>query len=111
VVGISFWAVVKMNDNMKAYLTFYIHQWCGRLGIAMPEVKFRKMRFYGNCNYTDRIITINSRVANRYDLEDTCRHEIAHLTNGTHNKRFLESMQKLGSYRGMTYPEFQKLFR
>jgi predicted metal-dependent hydrolase len=101
-----------MNDNMKAYLTFYIHQWCGRLGVAMPKVKFRKMRFYGNCQFNpDRIITINSRVTNRYDLEDTCRHEILHLTNGTHNLHFLQSAQKLGLYRGMTYPYFQKLFR
>lgn len=101
-----------MNDNMKLYLTFYIHQWCGRLGIAMPKVKFRKMHHHGRCEYTpDRIITINTRISNRYELEDTCRHEIMHLVIGVHSRSFLEAMQKLGSYRGMMYTEFQKLFK
>ena len=103
---------IKMNDNMKAYLTFYVHQWCMRLNIPMPKVKFRKMKHYGLCQfYPDRIITINSRATDRYQLEDTCRHEILHLTNGVHNLHFLQSAQKLGLYRGMTYPEFQKLFK
>jgi len=96
-----------MSENIKEYLRRYIHQWCGRLNLATPKVKFRRMRYYGNCDFIDHVITINTLITNRYGLEDTCRHEILHLINATHNRHFLESAQKLGLYRGWTYERFK----
>ena len=113
-INTCMWSVRRMKNqfsNMEEYTRRYIYQWCGRLGVDRPVVKFRRMRYSGSCDFTDHIITISKYLlypSRRFDLEDTCRHEVLHLINATHDKNFLEFAQRLGMYRGKTYEEFRK---
>lgn len=76
------------------------------IGLNKPlNISFKKMKSrWGSCNITDRKITLNSELAKKSlrCIEYVTAHEILHIKERKHNKRFKNYMQQF-------FPDWKKL--
>ena len=73
------------------------------VGVSPKEIKFRKMKNWGNCK-KNGIITLNTRLAaeDKEALKMVLIHELCHLIEFNHTKRFWMLMDKY-------YPNHQQI--
>ena len=66
------------------------------VGKTPSEVKVRKMKNWGNCRYQDKRITLNLNLAKKDPicLEYVMIHELCHLIEFNHSKKFKRLMDK-----------------
>lgn len=66
------------------------------VGKRPSEVKVRNMKNWGNCRYQDKRITLNLKLAKKDPicLEYVMIHELCHLIEFNHGKKFKELMDK-----------------
>ena len=66
------------------------------VGKRPSEVKVRKMKNWGNCRYHDKRITLNLKLAKKDPkcLEYVMIHELCHLIEFNHGKKFKKLMDK-----------------
>lgn len=66
------------------------------VGKSPAEVKIRKMKNWGNCRWHDRTITLNLNLAKKDQtcLEYVLIHELCHLIEFNHGKKFKKLMDK-----------------
>jgi hypothetical protein len=66
------------------------------VGKTPSEVKIRKMKNWGNCRYQDKRITLNLNLAKKDPecLEYVMIHELCHLIEFNHGKKFKKLMDK-----------------
>ena len=66
------------------------------VGKTPSEVKIRKMKNWGNCRYHDKRITLNLNLAKKDPecLEYVMIHELCHLIEFNHGKKFKKLMDK-----------------
>ncbi|AMD18160.1 hypothetical protein TL18_09120 [Methanobrevibacter sp. YE315] len=69
---------------------------CKIVGKTPSEVKVRKMKNWGNCRWQDKIITLNLNLAKKDPicLEYVMIHELCHLIEFNHGKKFKKLMDK-----------------
>ena len=70
---------------------------CAKIvGKTPSEVKIRKMKNWGNCRYHDKRITLNLNLAKKDPecLEYVMIHELCHLIEFNHGKKFKKLMDK-----------------
>ena len=70
---------------------------CAKIvGKTPSEVKIRKMKNWGNCRYHDKRITLNINLAKKEPicLEYVMIHELCHLIEFNHGKKFKKLMDK-----------------
>lgn len=83
------------RSNLKEVLPLYINKWEAILGVEVREFNVKKMKTkWGTCNITKKRIWINLEFAKlpiEY-LEYITVHEMIHLLEGHHNKRFYKLM-------------------
>ena len=82
----------EMNKNLSYFLdkcTFFV-------GCEPKEVKIRNMKNWGNCRWQDKRITLNLKLAKKDPicLEYVMIHELCHLIEFNHGKKFKELMDK-----------------
>ena len=69
------------------------------------KIKYKKMKGrWGSCNISDRIITLNTELAKKSArcIEYVTAHELLHLKERKHNKKFRDYMKK-------AFPDWKKL--
>lgn len=69
------------------------------------KIKYKKMKGrWGSCNISDRIITLNTELAKKSGrcIEYVTAHELLHLKERKHNKKFRDYMKK-------AFPDWKKL--
>ena len=66
------------------------------VGKRPSEIKVRNMKNWGNCRYHDKKITLNLKLAKKDPicLEYVMIHELCHLIEFNHSKKFKELMDK-----------------
>ena len=66
------------------------------VGKAPSEVKIRNMKNWGNCRYQDKKITLNLNLAKKDPicLEYVIIHELCHLIEFNHGKKFKKLMDQ-----------------
>ena len=66
------------------------------VGKTPSEIKIRKMKNWGNCRYQDKRITLNLNLAKKDPicLEYVMIHELCHLIEFNHGKKFKKLMDK-----------------
>jgi predicted metal-dependent hydrolase len=86
------------RDDLKGVVDFYIRECIDFLGVSPRKVFFRKMRkYWGSCNSKKGHIIFNKDLI--YLPDDLVRyvviHEMCHLVEGNHSKRFWQLVEKL----------------
>ena len=85
------------RDNLKLIIPEYIKKWEKIIGVSVNEwgIKLMKTR-WGTCNIQAKRIWINLELAkkNPICLEYIVVHELVHLLERNHNRRFYELMDK-----------------
>lgn len=72
-----------------------LQQWTPRLGVSPADVRIRRMKTrWGSCNTTSGRIWLNLELAKRSSacLEYVLVHELVHLLEGSHSRRFWSLM-------------------
>lgn len=83
--------------QLKALLPALIDQWQRRIGVTVAEVRIRKMKTrWGTCNIGARRIWLNLALARTPPacLEYILVHEMVHLLERLHNRRFRSLMDR-----------------
>jgi predicted metal-dependent hydrolase len=98
---IETWYRTKMKDTMDSL----IMDWADKMGVEPQEWKIRKMNTrWGSCNTVSRRIWLNLELITMKPeiLEYVLVHELAHLLERGHNKRFKSLMDRfLPSWRSL----------
>ena len=79
------------KENLIPKINEYIAKWSLKLNVNPKEYKLRKMKtLWGSCNITKQTILFNSELAKKSDkaIEYVVVHELMHLIERYHNKRF-----------------------
>lgn len=79
------------KENLIPKINEYIAKWSLVLNVNPKEYKLRKMKtLWGSCNITKRTILFNTELAKKSDkaIEYVVVHELMHLIERYHNKRF-----------------------
>jgi len=74
-----------------------IEEWEGRIGVEVKKLFVRKMKTcWGSCNSTRQTLRLNSELAkrNRECLEYVIVHEMLHIIEKSHNRKFYSLMNK-----------------
>lgn len=82
---------------IKTKVEGFRETWEEKMGLGVSEVRIRKMKTkWGTCNVRDRRIWLNLDLARYPDsiLEYIFVHEMVHLLERSHNKRFYSLMDK-----------------
>jgi predicted metal-dependent hydrolase len=80
------------RQQLKATIPDLIEKWEPLMGVKVERFYVRRMKTkWGSCNATARSIRLNTELAKkpREYLEYIVVHEMVHLLEPTHNKRFL----------------------
>ena len=90
-----------MNDwyrlQMKSVVPSLVEKWERRIGVKVNECNVKIMKTkWGTCNISDKRIWLNLELAKRHlhCLEFIIVHELIHLIERYHNKRFYSLMDK-----------------
>lgn len=79
------------KENLIPKINEYIAKWSLVLNVNPKEYKLRKMKtLWGSCNITKQTILFNTELAKKSDkaIEYVVVHELMHLIERYHNKRF-----------------------
>lgn len=85
------------RDQLKQALPALLAKWEPRIGVRVERVFVQHMKTkWGSCNTAARNIRLNTELAKKPPecLEYIVVHELVHLHESTHNKRFLVLMNK-----------------
>ena len=84
------------RDQMKMAIPPVLDRCVKIVGRAPSEVKIRKMKNWGNCRYQDKRITLNLNLAKKDPicLEYVMIHELCHLIEFNHGKKFKKLMDE-----------------
>ncbi|MCZ6788649.1 MAG: SprT family zinc-dependent metalloprotease [Chloroflexi bacterium] len=85
------------RDQLKDAVPALIQKWEAIMGVKVEILLFRKMKSrWGTCNPLARSIRLNSKLAKNPQecLEYVVVHEMVHLLEPTHNRRFRALMDK-----------------
>ena len=85
------------RDQIKEALPSLIQKWEPVMGVKVAKVFVQQMKTrWGSCNTTARNIRINSELAKRPRecLEYVVVHELAHLLEASHNRKFIAVMDR-----------------
>lgn len=85
------------RDQIRAEAPAIINLWSKRLGVEINGFSVRHMRTkWGSCSPRHRTIRLNTELAKkpRECLEYVILHELAHLVDPTHGKRFIAVMDR-----------------
>jgi len=85
------------RSELQQQLDKYLPYWEARLGVKANAISVRKMKTkWGNCNTDTKRILINLELAKKpvECLEFILVHELVHLLERHHNKRFVALMDK-----------------
>ena len=96
------------RDDLRGVIDFYIRECSEFLGVSPKKVFFRRMRkHWGSCNVKKGHLIFNKDL--KYLPDDLVRyvvvHEMCHLVEGNHSKRFWQLVEKLDE----KYREKEKL--
>jgi predicted metal-dependent hydrolase len=83
------------REELIKKIPFYIHKWEKEMNVSVNEFRIKKMKTrWGTCNIKDKRIWINLELAKRplHCLEYLVVHEMVHLLERSHNKRFTNFM-------------------
>ncbi|WP_372365124.1 M48 family metallopeptidase [Candidatus Uabimicrobium sp. HlEnr_7] len=83
--------------QLKQLIPQLLKKWEKRIGVKASEFRIRKMRTkWGTCNTKAKRIWLNLELAKKpiECLEYIIVHELVHLLEGSHNKRFIKFMDK-----------------
>lgn len=86
------------RQRLRHRLTPLVSKWATKAGVVIPEIRIRKMKTrWGSCNAEARRIWLNLELAKKPHtcLEYILVHELVHLFEQYHNKRFRERMDAL----------------
>lgn len=86
------------RSNLAAMLDPMVRRWSQVAGVKVNELRIRKMKTrWGSCNPSAKRIWINLLLARRRPalIEYIVVHEVCHLLEASHNKRFYALMDKL----------------
>lgn len=85
------------RSELKIKARELIAQWESRIGVHVARFFVRRMKTrWGSCNYERRSIRLNTELAKKplECLEYIIVHEMVHLLEPTHNKRFVALMDR-----------------
>lgn len=84
------------RNQMKMAIPPILDRCTEIVGKSPSEVKIRKMKNWGNCRYRDKRITLNLNLAKKDPicLEYVMIHELCHLIEFNHGKKFKKLMDK-----------------
>lgn len=85
------------RHQLKQQLPSLLADWQAKIGVNVTGWRIRKMRSrWGSCNVTDKRITLNLELARapRACLEMVLVHELVHLLERGHNRRFYAFMDQ-----------------
>ncbi len=83
------------REQMMPEAEVYIKEWESRMGVKCAEWRLKEMKArWGSCNVKDRRVWLNLHLAQRpaEGLEFIVVHELCHLLERGHNKRFYRYM-------------------
>ena len=85
------------KELLDLYIPIYIKKWEKIIGVKVNSYRTRHMKSrWGSCNITDAVICLNLELA-KFDLtclEYVIVHELVHLLERYHNKRFYSFMDE-----------------
>jgi len=87
------WYSKILKDSAPAI----IEEWEGRIGVEVKKIFVRKMKtHWGSCNSTRQTLRLNSELAKRKRecLEYVIVHEMLHIIEKSHNRKFYSLMNK-----------------
>ena len=87
----------RLRREMRRTAPPMLAEWAERMGVPEPTLRIRRMRTrWGTCNTATRTVTLNLELARREPelLEYVVVHELAHLIERGHNKRFYAVMDR-----------------
>ena len=84
------------RNQMKIVIPQVLDKCTKIVGKTPSEVKIRNMKNWGNCRYQDKRITVNLNLAKKdiECLEYVMIHELCHLIEFNHSKKFKNLMDK-----------------
>jgi len=85
------------NKILKDQALPLVEEWEGRIGVKVKKIFVRKMKTcWGSCNGTRQTIRLNSELAKRKRecLEYVIVHEMLHIIEKSHNRKFYSLMNK-----------------
>lgn len=86
-----------LRKELRKDLEILVPKWEGIMGLKINEVRIKKMKTkWGSCNPIAKRVWINLELIKKPQkyLEYVIVHELAHLINRKHNKRFKAIMDK-----------------
>lgn len=86
------------RDQIKLAVVALIARWAPLVGVDVPSIKAQRMKTkWGSCNHRARTILLNTELAKKPKecLEYVLVHEMVHLLEPTHNRRFTTAMDRL----------------
>ncbi|WP_062211672.1 M48 family metallopeptidase [Demequina oxidasica] len=87
----------RLRRDMRESVPPLMEYWADRMGLEMPTLTLRRMTSrWGTCNSVKRHVTLNLELGRRDPelLEYVIVHELAHLYEPNHSKRFYAVMDK-----------------
>jgi predicted metal-dependent hydrolase len=87
----------ELRRLLKTSVPPLVDYWAQIMGVPMPQIAIRRMTTrWGTCNTVSKRITLNLELARRDAslLEYVIVHELAHLIERGHNKRFYAVMDQ-----------------
>jgi predicted metal-dependent hydrolase len=81
--------------SLEDYISAYLPKWEKRMGVSSSKILIRKMKTkWGSCNIKSRRINLNLELASKPEscLEFVIVHELCHLLEAGHGKRFNKLM-------------------
>jgi predicted metal-dependent hydrolase len=85
------------SKTLKETAPAIIEEWEGRIGVKVKKLFVRKMKTcWGSCNSTRQTLRLNSELAKRKRecLEYVIVHEMLHIIEKSHNRKFYSLMNK-----------------
>ena len=84
------------REELKKAIPQVLEKCVKIVGKRPSEVKVRNMKNWGNCRYQDKRITLNLKLAKKDPicLEYVMIHELCHLIEFNHSKKFKRLMDK-----------------
>lgn len=87
----------RLRREMRESVPPLMAYWCYRMGLEMPRLSLRRMTSrWGTCNSVKKHVTLNLELGRRDPelLEYVIVHELAHLYEPNHSKRFYAVMDE-----------------
>ncbi len=92
------------RQQTKDVAASMIEKWAGVMGVSVVKLRVQRMKTkWGSCNHRSGMIRLNSELAKKPPMcmEYVLVHELAHLIEPTHGKRFVKLMDE-------TLPDWQR---